>query len=334
MSQAMALKEYLDEAGHSLEAVFAGQRNADTLPEYFVNFFAGKVLPFHSPYFLRTPNKKGIYVGRTLLYNLLYSFRYIREIARIRKTINSLHPDVVFNFYDVVGALSLRKLHSNIERIGIGHHFYHHLKGYYGLRGMDRHLLAWHTRIIMNSCDRVLALSYTGQEGNSQIEVVPPLIRKAYRDMKHQSGNRYLVYLLMEGFLYDLIRLAREDVEFQADVFTDLVPGIELPSGIKIFRMEGGKFRERMASCKGLITTAGFDTTAEAAYLGIPQAVIPARNHFEQLCNSKDMEDQGIGVKLDHLVPGIEQALKQFDNADYRRWVDQCGELILKTIAE
>jgi uncharacterized protein (TIGR00661 family) len=334
MSQAIALKEYLDEADFSLEAVFVGTRKTSSLPDYFVNCFGDKISPFHSPYFLRTPNRKGIYVGRTLLLNLLYCVRYIREIARIRKTINSLQPDVVFNFYDVVGALALRKLNPSIERIGIGHHFYHHLKGYYGLKEVDRYLLAWHTTIIINSCDRVLALSYTEQERNSQIEIVPPLIRKEYREMEYQSGNRYLVYLLMEGYFYDLIRIAREDPEFQADVFTELVPGIELPSGIKIFRMEGGKFRERMASCKGLITTAGFDTTAEAAYLGIPQAVIPVRNHFEQHCNSMDLEEHGIGVKLDHMLPGIQQNMKQFDNTDFRRWVDQSGELILKSIAE
>jgi uncharacterized protein (TIGR00661 family) len=335
MSQAIALKEHLDGAGFSLEAVFVGKKHTQVLPDYFVHCFGNKIRPFHSPYFLNTPNRKGIYVGRTLLFNLIRSPAYLREVARIRRTILSLKPEVVVNFYDVVGALALRKLNPAIKRIGIGHHFYLHYKNYFGLqRGLDRQLLAWHTRIIMRSCDRVLALSYREERGNSKIEIVPPLIRKAYRELTYQHGSRYLVYFLKEGYIYDLIRLAREDPEFLADVFTEVLPGIELPAGIRIFPKKGAEFREKMASCKGLIESAGFDTIAEAAYHGIPQAVIPVRNHFEQRCNSLDVEASGIGVKLDQLVPGLQQNMKRVDPAAYRKWADRSGELFLKNLKE
>jgi uncharacterized protein (TIGR00661 family) len=335
LSQAIALKEYLDEAGMSLEAVFVGKTDAEQLPDYFVDCFGDHIVPFHSPYFLRTPNRKGIYVGRTLLFNLLRSFRYIQELRRIRRTIHRLDPEVVFNFYDVVGALALRNLKPGIQRIGIGHHFYLHFKDYFGLKGqVDRYLLAWHTRIIMNSCDRVLALSHVEQEGNSQLEIVPPLIRKAYREMRYRAGKRYLAYFLLEGYLYDLIRLAREDPSFQADVYTEIVPGIELPPGIRMRQIDGENFRDRMASCKGLISTAGFDTIAEAAYHGIPQVVIPARNHFEQRCNSMDMEACGLGISIDQITPDLQKELKYVDPSAYRKWADRSGELILKTMLE
>lgn len=335
MSQAIALKEHLDEAGIHLEAVFVGEKKSQALPDYFVRCFGDKIRSFHSPYFLSTPNRKGIYVGRTLLFNLIRSPRYMSEIARIRNTIKSLKPDVVVNFYDVVGALALRKLNPAIKRIGIGHHFYLHYKDYFGLhRGLDRYLLAWHTRIIMKSCDRILALSYRDQKGTSKMEIVPPLLRKSYMEMTYQPGSRYLVYFLKEGYLYDLIRLAREDPDFQADVFTEVLPGIELPDGIRIFSKKGADFREKMASCKGLIASAGFDTVAEAAYHGIPQVVIPVRNHFEQRCNSLDVEASGIGVKRDRLVPGLQQEMKQFNTAAYRKWADRSGELFLKYLKE
>jgi len=336
MSQAIALKEYLDEAGHTVEAVFVGKKHADSLPDYFINCFSGTITTFQSPYFLSTPNRKGIYVARTLLFNLVRSFIYYREIARIRKKINSLQPDVVFNFYDVVGALALRKLKPAIKRIGIGHHFYLHLKGYFDQKGegWSRFLLALHTRLIMNSCDHVLALSFSEQEGSPDIKVLPPLIRREFRELKHQQGKRYLVYLLKEGYIYDLIMLARKDSEFQADVFARIIPEIEIPPGINIHRLEGNTFRELMSTCKGLITTAGFDTAAEAAYQGIPLAVIPVRNHFEQKCNSQDIDRHGIGIKLDHIEPGIQHYLKHFDMAEYRKWVDRSGELILNVITE
>jgi hypothetical protein len=186
----------------------------------------------------------------------------------------------------------------------------------------------------MRSCDRLLALSFREEKANSSMELVPPLIRKAYRKMTYQPGSRYLVYFLKEGYLYDLIRLAREDPEFQADVFTEVLPEIELPPGIRIFSKKGADFREKMASCKGFIGSAGFDAVAEAAYHGIPQAVIPVRNHFEQRCNSLDVEASGIGIKLDHLVPGLQQNMKHVDPAVYRTWADRSGELFLKYLKE
>ena len=191
---------------------------------------------FQSPYFLRTPNRKGIYVGRTILFNLLRALLYIREVRRLRNEINGMAPDVVFNFYDVVGALALKKAAPGIRRIGIGHHFFLHLEGYACNRGpaLHRWLLSKHTEIVMHSCDRVLALSYRELSGNQAIEVVPPLIRKGFRELTHQPGTRYLVYLMNEGFVYDLIRIGREDPGFKADVFTNLLPEIRLPEGIRL----------------------------------------------------------------------------------------------------
>ena len=89
-----------------------------------------------------------------------------------------------------------------------------------------------------------------------------------------------------------------------------------------------------MASCRGLITTAGFDTAAEAAYHGIQLAVIPARNHYEQECNSADIERNGIGVRFTHFEPGMQHRLKLYDHKEYRKWAGRSGELILKSIVE
>ena len=60
-----------------------------------------------------------------------------------------------------------------------------------------------------------------------------------------------------------------------------------------------------MAGCKGLITTAGFDTVAEAAYHGLPLLAVPSQHHFEQQCNGEDMERSGIGMVVQQLEPGV-----------------------------
>lgn len=336
MSQSIALKEYLEKAGHLVKTVFVGTPNAASLPDYFRDHFPNTIRTFQSPYFLGTPNRKGIYVGRTLLFNLLRSVSYLREVQRIRREIDLLEPDVVFNFYDVIGALALKKVKKSIQRIGIGHHFLLHLKDYFGETSprWHRFLLSAHTRIIMTSCDRILALSFSQQPENPAIEAVPPLIRQDYREMTYQRGDRYLVYLLKEGYIYDLISMAREDPRFLADVFTNEIPEIDLPPGLRIHALSGSSFKKMMATCRGLITTAGFDVAAEAAYHGIPLAVIPAGNHFEQKCNGLDIEQHGIGLHVDRIEPAIPGRMRPSDPDDFRKWVERSEALILNSLDE
>ena len=336
MSQSIALKEYLEKAGHLVQTVFVGTSHSASLPDYLRDHFPNTIRTFQSPYFLGTPNRKGIYVGRTLLFNLFRSVIYLREVRRIRKEINLLEPEVVFNFYDVVGALALKKVKKSIRRIGIGHHFLLHLKDYFGETkpGWHRFLLSAHTRIIMSSCDRILALSFSEQKGNSLIEAVPPLIRRDFREITYQQGDSYLVYLLKEGYIYDLLSIARQDPRFLADVFTNEIPEIDLPPGLRIHSLSGSSFKKMMTTCKGLITTAGFDVAAEAAYHGIPLAVIPAANHFEQKCNGLDIEQHGIGLDVDRIEPDITSRMRPSDPAEFRKWVEGSEALILNSLTE
>jgi uncharacterized protein (TIGR00661 family) len=328
MSQAMALREYLTDAGHSVEAVFLGTGSPERVPDYFRKAFSEQLRIFRSPWFLRTPNKKGIYVGRTLLFNLFHSAGYLKEIARIRKEIDAIQPDVIFNFYELLGALAMRKTTPGIRRIGLGHHFYLHLnKAQFRLGPLwHRILLGIHTRMIMLSCDRVLALSFKEEQGKESIQVIPPLVRREFREMQHVPGKRYLVYLLQEGFFYDLVRLSKQITDFQADVFTSLTPAMEIPEGIRLHPFDAKKFSKLMASCKGLITTAGFDSAAEAACHGIPLAVIPSHNHFEQRCNGKDISARGIGVVVNQIDQGVLERMHTFENRDYRLWIEQAAE--------
>jgi uncharacterized protein (TIGR00661 family) len=336
MSQALALREYLVDAGHTVDAVFLGTGNPEGVPDYFRSVFSDKLRIFRSPWFLRTPNKKGIYVGRTLLFNLFHSAGYLKEISRIRKEINLIKPDVIFNFYELLGALAMRKTAPGIRRIGLGHHFYLHLKKEDFRMGpwWHRILLEMHTRMIMKSCDRVLALSFNEEKGSESIKVVPPLVRREFREMQYEQGKSYLVYLLQEGFFYDLVLLARQVPEFQADVFTSLIPAMEIPEGLRLHSFDAKKFSKLMASCRGLITTAGFDSAAEAACHGIPLAVIPSHNHFEQRCNGKDISAKGIGVVVTQIDQGVLERMHSFDTRDYRTWIGQAAEQLINSMKE
>ena len=336
MSQALALKEHLDKAGHTVESVLLGIRSPEAVPDYFREAFPGTLRTFRSPWFLRTPNRKGIYVGRTLGYNLLRSFSYLRSVAWIRSEIERVQPDVIFNFYEVLGALAMRKAAPGIRTIGLGHHFYLYLNRSYcsGGPAWQRVLLNLHTRLIMLSCRQVLALSHRAEPGNGPVQLIPPLVRREFREIRFEPGERYLVYFLQEGFLYDLVQLALQVPGFQADVFTSLKPAMDIPDGIRIHPYNAEKFCKFMASCKGLIATAGFDSIAEAAYAGIPLAVVPSRNHLEQKCNAEEIADKGIGIYARQIDKGTLNQMKATDPALYRRWADQAGPMIIGCMME
>ena len=336
MSQALALKEYLLEAGHTVDAVLLGISSPEAVPDYFKSEFPDKLHTYQSPWFLRTPNKKGIYVGRSLVYNLVRSVAYFRSIARIRKEIEALRPDVIFNFYELLGALAMRKTAPGIMKIGLGHHFYLYLNSTLCDRrpAWHRILLRMHSRMIIKSCTRVLALSFRKEQGSESIRIVPPLVRREFREMNYLPGHRYLVYLLQDGFFYELVQLARSMPEFEADLFTSLNPAMEIPAGIRIHAFDAKKFSNLMASCKGLISTAGFDSAAEAACQGIPLAVIPSQNHFEQRCNGEDIKANGIGTMVSRIDKGMLKGMKAWDSREYRAWVNQAGEKIIKCMEE
>jgi len=334
MSQSMALKEILEAAGHIVEAVFVGCMPGASVPQYYKACFGERMHCMKSPFLLRSHNRKGILVGKTILCNLLRSASYLREVRRIRKMIRGFRPDVVFNFYDPVGALVLRNIGQGIMRIGIGHHFYLHLDGYRCRGGSPLHrlLLKFLSGLMIRSSDQVLALSFREEKGNERIRVIPPLIRKEFREIRRTPGERYLVYLLKEGYLYDLIRMARADPDFRADVFCDCIPETVLPPGLEVHLPDADRFQQKMALCRGMITTSGFDTVAEAAYLGIPLVVVPVRNHFEQLCNSRDTRRSGFGHVATELSPGTEKMMKTGNNEQFRQWVDTAPGQILKIV--
>ena len=86
-----------------------------------------------------------------------------------------------------------------------------------------------------------------------------------------------------------------------------------------------------LASCKALVTTAGFESVCEAMYLGKPVMMVPVPNHFEQECNALDGVISGAGVrcKTFDLSVLLEYLPKHQDQSEkFRKWY-QSGEAML-----
>ena len=55
-------------------------------------------------------------------------------------------------------------------------------------------------------------------------------------------------------------------------------------------------FNESLIHCHGIITGGGFETPAEALYLGKKILSIPIRDHYEQECNAAALNKMGVPV--------------------------------------
>jgi UDP:flavonoid glycosyltransferase YjiC (YdhE family) len=88
-----------------------------------------------------------------------------------------------------------------------------------------------------------------------------------------------------------------------------------------------------MADCKYVACTAGFESLAEAAYLGKPLFLVPVENHIEQQVNAIDAVRAGLGVadksfNLDRLA----ELPERLDNTKYLAWLNRAESILLGTL--
>jgi len=61
------------------------------------------------------------------------------------------------------------------------------------------------------------------------------------------------------------------------------------------------EFNQSFINCEGILCTAGFETPAEALYMGKKLCVVPMKNQYEQACNAAFLSEMGVTV-----LPGLE----------------------------
>lgn len=74
-------------------------------------------------------------------------------------------------------------------------------------------------------------------------------------------------------------------------------------------------FNQSLIECHGIITGGGFETPAEALFLGKKVLSIPIRNHYEQECNAAALKKMGVPViyKIDQ---NFDQIIMNWLNSD------------------
>ncbi len=331
LTQALALQAALHEAGHEVVRIVVGQNQRRALPSFFAD---GTTVPIHrvpSPTFVADAARRGVRPGATLWNGLQHLARLPARIDALDAHVQQTRPDVVINFFEPLAGLYYGLHRPDLPMVCIAHQymFLHPAYRFPGGWPLSRrgaqafaHLTAW-------GATKRLALSlYPAADlPERNLTVMPPLLRPAVFDLTPTTRPFLLMYLLNRGYVADVRRWHARHPGTEVHCFVDRpgAPDVERCGGaLTLHQLDGQKFLSMMAQCRGLICTAGFESVAEAMYLGKPVQVVPVEGHFEQHGNAHDVERAGAGCwtpgfNLDPMLRMTAQDRKPDDA--FRRWV-------------
>jgi uncharacterized protein (TIGR00661 family) len=153
--------------------------------------------------------------------------------------------------------------------------------------------------------------------------VTPPLLRDHLHTLKTENKNFILGYMVNDGYSQEIVDWNRNNPQVRLHIFWDRKGEpevVNVSETLTFHQLNADKFLRMMAQCKGLVTTAGFESICEAMYLGKPVLMVPVKGQYEQLCNAIDAVKAGAGIQCDRFnisrllefIPRYESRVNEF----------------------
>lgn len=122
-----------------------------------------------------------------------------------------------------------------------------------------------------------------------------PIIRNQIRTKQRTNKGHYTVYLPAYSDKKIVNMLSKFPI-VKWQVFSKNSDKFHFKKNITIQPINNFDFIKSIASCSGVLCGAGFETPAEALYLGKKLMVVPMRNQYEQQCNAMALKELGVPV--------------------------------------
>ncbi|MBC8052648.1 MAG: glycosyl transferase [Sphingobacteriaceae bacterium] len=138
--------------------------------------------------------------------------------------------------------------------------------------------------------------------------IFTPVIRGQVRGHQVSNEGHYTVYLPS----YDDKRLIKQLSVYENvnwEIFSKHNKKEYRSKNITIYPINNERFTASMASSAGVLCGAGFETPAEALFLGKKLLVIPMKNQYEQHLNAAALKAMGVQV-LKNLKPKNEPIIR------------------------
>lgn len=131
--------------------------------------------------------------------------------------------------------------------------------------------------------------------------ITPPVIKQKIVAANPCNKGHITVYL--SHYSDEVIRKALMPVtEIRFEVFSKKIQQRITDGHITWLPVNNDAFTESLIHSHGVITGAGFETPAEALYLGKQLLCLPIKGQYEQLCNAEALKEFGVTVldTIDH----------------------------------
>jgi uncharacterized protein (TIGR00661 family) len=327
LTQAISLSQTLRDADYQLVAVLVGGAAERPIPAFFHEQIQAPVEAFPSPNLVFNSDGK-VDFKKTVTHHLPRIFRFGKSLEQINEAIKRYQPDLILNFYEILGGFYNGLYRPAIPMVCIGHQYlFFHSEFQFPSKGrMDRFLVNFNSRLTALRAKRLLALSFDSLENqpNKLVYVVSPLLRHDIHSLTASQKEYILVYLNHPALYAQILEWHQQHPEVVLHCFwskPDALPEEKIDETLTLHRLDGAKFLEMMSGCKALVTTAGFESVCEAMYLDKPVMVVPI--HYEQACNAADAERVGAGVAAERFDLSIlMNYLPQHEpiGENFRRW--------------
>ena len=342
MTQAIELAKILTKNGHEVAHAFIGKSRRRSVPEYFYKQLGTSIEELDSPNFILDKENKSLKLGKSIFYNARFLATYKKSLDTIHKKVKEVKPDVIVNFYDFLGGFYFRLYNpAKVKHVCIGRQFltkhpdYPFAKG----RKIEKKLYLTNNKLTSQKCDKYLALSFRPYEPArvKKATVVPPLLKSEVRELKPETGDFILGYMVNDGYAEEIMTWQAEHPDTEIHCFWDRKNKPETYSpqkNLTFHQINNTLFTEMMRKCKGYISTAGFESICEAMYLQKPIMMIPVDSQYEQACNAIDAEISGAGIQSATFdVSKLLKFISQFKpNEDFKQWAAQTERILLEEL--
>lgn len=164
--------------------------------------------------------------------------------------------------------------------------------------------------------------------------IYQPVIKEAVLEATPANHGHITVYL---GHYSEavLTRALRSISGACFHVFSREAKQVTRLNNLVIMPVNNKSFTESLINCAGVITGAGFETPAEALYLGKRLLCLPIRGQYEQLCNAAALVDFGVPV-VQKIDAGFKDAVSDWlGSAPPRQLVlKQTTNMIIEQVIE
>jgi uncharacterized protein (TIGR00661 family) len=343
MTQAISLFQILIENGHEVSHVIVGKSKRRELPKFFLDQIKAPITQLESPNFVTDKNNRSVSVFKTLITNLGKYRTFLSSINEIDGIVKAEKPDAVVNFYDFLSGLYFMLKRPQVKHIALAHQFLLNHSEFEFPKGRfyDKASLLSGNKLAAYRADKILALSFQHMkdEPKKKLYVMPPLLREKVKIQPTSSKPHFLVYMVNHGYSKEVREFHKRYPEIPIHCFWDKKDEpteLKIDENLTFHQLDDEKFIQLMASCRGYLTTAGFESVCEAMYLGKPVLMVPVEGHYEQACNALDAQKAGAGVSSSIFDPEVLLVYlpKHKDVGDeFRNWCDSTKSVFLSHIS-